>query len=112
MNKNKIEFENKFFVSSLSFDDDFKKACKQFVDTCINQDELQIIELEADCVGFKQWAIEEKKQQNAIAFLKDDGLQQYKEFDFFKNCLNEWADNFEQCLEIMTEKAIKIIKEL
>ena len=124
MNKNKIEFENKLFIGSLSFDNDFKQACQSFVENIEEPDGFDELSITKTYVPYgdtsviasydvDEVALEELQKQDAIERLKDAGVWQYPNaFGFWVECVNPFADNAEDCYDLLNEKAIKIIEEL
>ena len=123
MYKNKIEAENMLFANSLLSNFEFTQACKDFVDSIEEPDGYDELStttnyvpygntMVVESVDFDEQELFELQQKEAIEQLKDGTVTQIKQFDFFINCLNEKAVNYEDCVEIMNLKAIKIIEEL
>ena len=111
------------FVNSLLSNFEFNQSCKDFVDSIEEPDGYDELSTTTNYVPYgntmavcsydvDEQELFELQQKEAIEQLKDGTVTQIKQFDFFINCLNENAINYEDCVEIMNLKAIKIIEEL
>jgi len=115
-----FNLRNKFLLTTIC-EKELKKCCLNFIEN-----------LEVDCSELKSTPtyvpygntmvvayedydddeVFELKKEKALDYLKSDNIYDYKEFEEFLKDFDSRADNFDEAIKELNEKAIKIIKEL
>ncbi len=114
-----FNLRNKFLLTTIC-EKELKKCCLDFV----NDLEVDCSELESEptyvpygntmVVAYEDYddnEVFELKKEKALDYLKSDNIYDYKEFEEFLKDFDSRADNFDEVIEELNKKAIKIIEE-
>jgi len=115
-----FNLRNKFLLTTIC-EKELKKCCLNFIENL----EVDCSELESKptyvpygntmVVAYEDYdddEVFELKKEKALDYLKSDNIYDYKEFEEFLKDFDSRADNFDEAIKELNEKAIKIIKEL
>ena len=115
-----FNLRNKFLLTTIC-EKELKKCCLDFV----NDLEVDCSELESEptyvpysntmVVAYEDCddnEVFELKKEKALDCLKFDSINDYQKFEEFLKDFDSRADNFDEAIKELNEKAIKIIKEL
>jgi len=115
-----FNLRNKFLLTTIC-EKELKKCCLNFIENL----EVDCSELESTptyvpygntmVVAYEDYdddEVFELKKEKALDYLKSDNIYDYKEFEEFLKDFDSRADNFDEAIKELNEKAIKIIKEL
>jgi len=115
-----FNLRNKFLLTTIC-EKELKKCCLDFVENLeVDCSELESTPTYVPCGDTRVVAYEdyddnevfELKKEKALDYLKSDSIYDYKEFEEFLKDFDSRADNFDEAIKELNEKAIKIIEEL
>lgn len=115
-----FNLKNKFLFTTIC-EKELKQCCLDFINNLeVDCSELKSISTyvpygDTTVVAYDDYdedEVLELQKEKALDYLKSDSIYDYKEFEEFLKDFDSRADNFDEVIEELNKKAIKIIEEL